>query len=92
MEIEEKETRLKEISLKLYNLLAKHVKEGGELEEDADNGDESDFPIECIFCSRLSFDATGFHSCSKPNSVCSFEGCLKTFKKSSDLRKHEVSI
>lgn len=66
---------------------------------------ESELPFECCFCSVFFFEELKFrnHDCqheklllesvtNKPEVVhkCTFGECEKVFKKSSDLRKHEV--
>lgn len=60
---------------------------GGESEEDFD------FPHECCFCAELFFEDHKFnvHDCHKRKQHrCTFGSCRKSFKKSSELRKHEV--
>lgn len=92
------------LSARLFKILSKSIAKGDK-EDNADYADtESDeeFPLECCFCSELFFETPKFdqHSCGREPQVenivrkqhsCTFKTCNKSFKKSSDLRKHQVS-
>ena len=86
-----------EFSSKLYNILLKNKNNNEEVNQDKSLGDEmdDDLPHECCFCAELFFDGHkfNFHDCRKlKEHLCTYESCKKSFKKSSELRKHEVRV
>lgn len=94
--------QLKDFSLRLFNILLNNCDESGNADgnQSASIEIDEDFPLECCFCSELFFEVKKFkeHSCdnkiitqsvNRPHK-CTFGDCSKAFKKSAELRKHEV--
>jgi hypothetical protein len=96
------------ISARLYDILLKHCHEDETSETSDEEFEESDeeYPLECCLCAELFFDLIKFNlhqekECSEIKDPqkdvikahkCSFEDCSKSFTKSAELRKHEVSL
>lgn len=94
-------------SARLYEILSKNTAEinDNDNSELTDAEIEEELPLECCYCSELFFETEKFeqHKCKKSSPsdsqddsvkryhLCTFEACNKSFKKSSDLRKHQVS-
>lgn len=88
-------------SSRIYTILSSNTVQDKNFESNESENTESDeeIPLECCYCSELFFDKQKFdlHDCGKklPDSVrkihlCLFDGCKKSFKKTSDLQKHQV--
>lgn len=85
------------LSIRLYEILLKNSVECDDSEAEAEIDDE--YPLECWHCSELFFDSEIFakHISEHKQKLrkqhkCSFKDCRKSFKKSSELRKHEVKL
>lgn len=90
-----------DISKRLYDILLNHntTSENADHEEALEVEVDDDLPLECCYCSELFFTAQIFenHKCNRADvgpiiHKCTFEDCTKLFKKSGELRKHEVRV
>lgn len=89
-----------QVSNKIFAILQKGFNEIDSCDQNVtdEDGSDEELPLECCFCSELFFEPEKFkqHNCQvdvadlNRNYKCTFDNCSKAFKKSSDLKKHEV--
>jgi uncharacterized Zn-finger protein len=100
MQCLQNKTKNMNFSRRLFKILTEQQQEEGSADQDAlqtEPESDEELPIECCFCAELFYDENAKHNCQgskippKPF-LCEFEGCDKSFKKATELKKHQVSV
>lgn len=87
---------MENFSLRLFEILQRNPDDSvNSTEEKNPLEDCEEYPFECCDCAELFFDILIFNqhnSKHQKNFPCEIANCSKTFKKASELRKHEVGL